>query len=118
MVLVIERVSQQYPRMRFHVQQVRTPTIEFPELYERKIDLVLARLVTPPKDGHLGDDFDAEVLFDDPFSVVVGQDSKWGRRRRIDLTDLVDEPWIFTAVDALAGLLATEAFEARGLKPS
>jgi DNA-binding transcriptional LysR family regulator len=115
--LVIERVAQHYPRMRFHVQQVRTPTVEFPELYERQIDLVLARLVNPPKDDRLGENLDAEVLFDDPFSVVVGKNSKWGRRRKVDLTDLVDEPWILTPLDALAGLLVTGAFEARGLKP-
>jgi DNA-binding transcriptional LysR family regulator len=117
LVLVIERVSKQYPRMRFHVQQVHTPTVEFPELDERKIDLVLARLTRLPKDGCLGENSNVEVLFDDPFSVVVGHRSKWARRSRVNLTDLAEEPWILTPLDALAGLHLTEAFEAQGLKP-
>jgi DNA-binding transcriptional LysR family regulator len=117
LVLVIEHVSKKYPRMRFHVQQVRTPTVEFPELHERKIDLVLARLLEPPKDGRLGEELAAEVLFDDPFSAVVGRNSKWGRRRKVDLAELMDEPWILTPLDVLAGLFVTDAFEARGLKP-
>src|SRR5215831_11267713 len=47
--LVIERLSRQHPRMRFHVQQVYWPTVEFPELRKREIDLVLARLLSPPE---------------------------------------------------------------------
>ncbi len=114
---VIERVAAKHPRIRFHVQQVRTPTVEFPELEARRIDLVLARLVQPPVAGRLGEDFDAEVLFNDPFSAVVGKQSKWLRRRKLDIADLGEERWILTPLDALAGLLLTEAFEARGIKP-
>jgi DNA-binding transcriptional LysR family regulator len=117
LVPVIERLSQQHPRMRFHVQQVHWPTVEFPELHKRNIDLALARLVSLPVHGRIGEDLDAEVLFDDPFSAVVGPNSKWGRRRKLELADLVDEPWLLTPLDVLAGLFVTEAFEARGLKP-
>jgi len=117
LVLVIERLSRKHPRMRFHVQQVHWPTVEFPELHKREIDLALARLVSPPVQGRLDADLEAEVLFDDPFSAVVGSSSKWVRRRRIDLADLVDEPWLLTPLDVLAGRFVSEAFEARGLKP-
>jgi len=101
--------------MRFHVEQVHWPTVRFPELNERKVDLVLARLAGP-LDGS-GQDLQAEVLFDDPFSAVVGPNSKWGRRRRLDLTELADEQWLMTPLDVLAGHFVTEAFEACGLKP-
>jgi len=116
LVPVIEQLSRQHPRMRFHVEQVHTPNVEFPELEERKIDLVLARLVKLPVDGRLTNELNAEVLFNDPFTVVVGRNSKWGRRQQVDFADLVDEPWILPPLDALAGLLVTEAFEARGLR--
>lgn len=117
LVPVIERLTRQKRRLRFSVQQVRWPTVDFPELRERKIDLVLARLVRPPVEGRLGQDLDAEVLFDDPFAVVVSRDSAWAKRRGIDLADLANEPWILTPLDVLAGLFVTEAFESRGLKP-
>jgi DNA-binding transcriptional LysR family regulator len=116
-VPVIEQISRSHPRMRFHIQQVHWPTVEFPELHARRIDLALARLVIMPAKGRLDEHLDAEILFDDPFSAVVGPKSKWARRRRIDLADLAGEPWILTPVDVLAGMLVTEAFEARGLKP-
>jgi len=117
LTFVIEAISRKHPRMRFDVQQVRTPTVEFPELHDRKIDLVLARLVALPQGGRLGEDLDAEVLFDDPFSAVVGRRSKWARRRKVDLAELANERWIVTPLDALAGRFLTEAFAARGLDP-
>jgi DNA-binding transcriptional LysR family regulator len=113
LVLVIERLSRKHPRMRFHVQQVHWPTVEFPELHAREIDLALARLAG----GLVQGDLEAEILFDDPFSVAVGPNSKWARRRKIDLAKLVDEPWLVTPLDVLAGRFVVEAFEACGLKP-
>jgi DNA-binding transcriptional LysR family regulator len=41
LVSVLERLSSDYQRIKFHVEQVHTPTVEFPELHEHKIDLVL-----------------------------------------------------------------------------
>jgi len=116
LVFVIEQVSRRYPRMRFVTRQVRAPTVEFPELLSRDSDLVLARLVSAPLQGRLGENFDAEVLFDDPFSAVVGSRSKWARRRRIDLSELAKERWILPSLDVLAGLILQDAFRARGLK--
>ncbi len=117
LVALIEQLSLQYPRMRFFVEQVHTPTLKFPELEERKIDLVLARLLKRPLGGRLTDQLDAEVLFEDPFFIVVGKNSKWGRRRKMDLADLVDQPWVLTPTDVLATMLVTRAFEARRMSP-
>lgn len=122
LALVIEQITKRHPRMRFQVQVVtRTSDMDFPELHERKVDFRLSRLTTLPTSGQVGNDYDAEVLFDDPFSVVVGRMSKWARKRKVDLADLADEPWIVTPTEAVAGLFVNEAFESRGLvapKPS
>src|SRR5262249_52277653 len=99
---VIERLAREHPRMRFHVQQVHWPTVAFPELHQRQIDLAFARLVTVPARERLDDELDAEVLFDDPFAVAVAADSKWARRRKLDLVELGDEPWLSTPFDVLA----------------
>src|SRR5215475_5190862 len=48
LVDVLERFLKEHPRVRFHVVPVRQPTVEFPELEERKIDLVFARLAGEP----------------------------------------------------------------------
>lgn len=114
LVQVIERVSERYPRIRFNVQQVSWPTIDFKELHDRRVDLVMARTGVH-KDSRLAADVAVEVLFEDPFSVVVGRNSPWARRRSIDLAELTEAKWIMTPLDVLAGLLVRRSFEIRGL---
>lgn len=115
LVPVIERLSARHPRLRFHIQQVHWPTVKFPELHTRTIDLTLARLASAP--DQLDEELAAEILFDDPFSAVVHRNSKWARRSKVDLAELADEPWLVTPLDVLAGRFVTDAFEGRGMKP-
>jgi DNA-binding transcriptional LysR family regulator len=117
LVPVLERFRKDYPRVRFHVEPVRQPTLEFPELEERKIDLVFARLAKEPVRGRLTEEVNAEVLFHDRYAVVAGESSKWARRRRVELADLVDEPWVMTPLDALGDAFVGSAFATRRLKP-
>jgi DNA-binding transcriptional LysR family regulator len=116
LVSVLEKFSRDHPRVKLHVVPVYTPTVEFPELHDRKIDLAFARLAREPLDGRLSEELNAEVLFNDAYSVVVGDKSKWARRK-VGLADLVDEPWIMTPLDALGDLFVAGAFRKRGLKP-
>ena len=116
LVPVLEHLSKRYPRVRFHVEQAQIPTVEFPQLLARKVDLVLARLVKSPVRGRITEELNAEVLFNDPYYVVVSETSKWARRRKIDLADLMDEPWIIPPLDTLGGSFMPEALQARGLE--
>jgi DNA-binding transcriptional LysR family regulator len=77
LVRVLECFSREHPRVRFHVVPVFQPTVEFPELLERKIDLVFARLARDPVRGRLTEELNAEVLFRDRYTLVVGENSKW-----------------------------------------
>src|SRR5215471_3709685 len=63
LVAVLEKFTRDHPRVRFHVVPVHTPTVEFPELAERKIDLALARLANEPVRGRLTEELNAEILF-------------------------------------------------------
>lgn len=118
LAVVVERVAERHPGMRFQVQVVsRAPDTQFPELRDRTVDFRLSRLTGLPEGGRLGEDFRAEVLFDDPFSVLVGEGSKWAGRRKVDIAELVNEPWICTSHDAAAALFVAEAFKRRGLAP-
>ena len=60
LLLVLQRFSKEHPRVRFHVVPVHQPTVEFPELQERKIDLVLARLAKNPVEGRLTEELNAD----------------------------------------------------------
>lgn len=108
---VIERLSQHYPRIVFHVVTVTEPDILHPELSERKVDLLITRrlgLFTREK-------FDFEILYDDSPVVVAGVQSPWVRRRRIALTELVNETWLLPPPERALGPIYLEAFRASGL---
>jgi DNA-binding transcriptional LysR family regulator len=106
----IERLSHRYPKIVVRVAQMDTTTLEFRELQERKVDLMLARIGETFAD----DDLNIEVLLNDPHFVVAGSNSPWARRRKITLKDLVNEPWIFPPNHVVMALIK-EAFEAHSL---
>ena len=41
---IVERFSKQYPRVRLHVELVQTALLQFQELRERRIDLLIGRI--------------------------------------------------------------------------
>jgi DNA-binding transcriptional LysR family regulator len=106
----IDRMSRRYPKIVVRVAQMDTTTLEFRELQERKVDLMLARI----SNTFVHDDLDIEVLLHDPHFVVAGARSPWARRRKVALAELVGEPWIFPP-NLVVMALIKEAFEANGL---
>jgi DNA-binding transcriptional LysR family regulator len=112
---ILRRLTSLYPRLRFDVRQVRQPTIEYPELHDRKVDLVLARWGDDPRKEEIDGALDVEILLDDPFLLVASRNSKWARRRKLDLADLADARFVVPAADAWGGALVVEAFRRRGL---
>ena len=64
------------------------------------------------------EDIDQDILFEveAPFVVVAGADNPWTRRRKIELAELVNEPWTWPAPGTTFDSLVVEAFRANGLK--
>jgi DNA-binding transcriptional LysR family regulator len=56
-----------------------------------------------------------EALFNDRMVLTVGAHTRWARRRKVDLTELIDEPWLLPAPETWSYTLLKEAFQARGL---
>jgi DNA-binding transcriptional LysR family regulator len=110
---VIDLLSQRHPRISLVVTHVDTPTLEFRELSERKLDLVLALLATPDS-RNLPADYIAEILFDERLCIIVGRKSRWARRRVIDIAELSQEPWITGLFDSPGTSWVVEAFRAQG----
>jgi len=108
---VIDRLSAQFPRLVFNVLQAPGIDLQYRDLRERSIDLILGRMVTPVAD----DDLNVQILFDDPIFVVAGASSKWLRRRRIEPAELIGEAWCLPPYDGFVGSLFAGAFRARGL---
>jgi DNA-binding transcriptional LysR family regulator len=94
------------------IHHLPAPTGELPELHSRKLDVALTRVTVP----HLrGDDLNVEVLFDDAVVIAAGANSRWARRRRIELADLVDAAWVGTPRDTPPTALLEQAFRDNGL---
>jgi DNA-binding transcriptional LysR family regulator len=108
---IIAHLSSRYPKITLQAVQISFAPLQFRELRERTIDLVLGRIPWPLEEV----DLDGTVLFDEGIHVVAGAQSRWARRRRIDLAELIGEPWGLPPPDSLPGKLVGEAFRARGL---
>lgn len=107
----IDRLSRRHPQVAVRVVQATASILEFRELRDRKVDLMLAGI----PGSFAADDLAIEILFADPHRVVVGVRSPWARRRKVTLADLVNEPWILPTNQVVSALLA-EAFKLHGLE--
>jgi DNA-binding transcriptional LysR family regulator len=108
---VFGRLHGQYPGIAVHVTPVVTVSQQYHELRERKLDLILGRVAESNEE-----DVDVEVLFYERAVVVAGLQSKWVRRRKIELAELADEPWSLPPPGSLVGSLVAEAFRASGIE--
>ena len=111
---IIQRFSRQYPRVIFDVDDLPASTDQQSALRERKYDLALTRLVRPI--GADNSDLNVDVLFDDRMVIVAGTQSKWARRRKLDLSELIGEPWILAPSYTWNFSCLMEAFHKRGLQ--
>jgi DNA-binding transcriptional LysR family regulator len=107
----IDRLSRHHPRTVFHVIPAG-PDILHRELNERSVDLVIARGGGAFKD----EQFSFENLYDDTFVILASAQNPWSQRRRIDLAELVNEPWALPAPESSVGEAAMEVFRASGLE--
>jgi DNA-binding transcriptional LysR family regulator len=115
MSAVIRRVSSQHPQLAMNVVETTTTTAapEFRELRERKVDVILGRMLSPI----VADDLHVETLFGESIVVAAHKENPWAKRRQIDLSRLVNEPWILAPRDNMARALVEGAFRAQGLDP-
>src|SRR5258708_16761318 len=95
---IILRFSERYPRIEVHAELVGNAR-EFLGLRERKYDCFLQRWATSLFEESAIEDLNVETLYDDTIVIAAGANSRWARCRKIDLTELIDEPWIFGATD-------------------
>jgi DNA-binding transcriptional LysR family regulator len=108
---VIDWLSRQYPRMTFHLIADNTGAL-YRELAARNIELALSRITGPPDEVH-----SEQILFHDPLVVVAGANNPLTRRRKIELAELLNEPWLLQPFNTHFGSLVANAFRAAGLEP-
>jgi DNA-binding transcriptional LysR family regulator len=112
---VIDAFRRQCPRASLGIDHEIATTFAA-RLRDRSLDVVLMRLrgrALP--DARASDDLNFDILFDDDLVIAAGAQSRWARRRRVDLTALHRAEWIMPGPDSWAHHVMSEAFHARGL---
>jgi DNA-binding transcriptional LysR family regulator len=112
---LVQQFSLEYPRIALRVDPIPTPTLELRDLHARKLDLVVSRLSIPHAHDPFGEDLNVEVLFEDQPVVAAGANNRWARRRKIDISELVDEPWVATPRETWPTMAMEQAFKASNL---
>jgi DNA-binding transcriptional LysR family regulator len=115
---IISRFSQQYPGVAVHFDDVgaRATEVLGPGLRDRKYDCVMQRVILPLPEEGLAEDLNVEVLFDDDLVVAAGSNTRWARRRKIDLSELMGEPWILPPPGTWYHAFISRLFRARRLE--
>jgi DNA-binding transcriptional LysR family regulator len=107
---VVDRLARKYPKLVLHTMQDENEPLHV-ALRERKVDLIITRRVQAR-----GEEFNTEMLFDDPLLIVSGPRSPWVARRKISLSELLGEPWITPVPDSVIGMLFARSFHSNGLE--
>ena len=110
---VITKLISRHPRLVLHLRRADTIALDFRELRERKVELMVGRVALPFGE----DDLDAETILWHSAVVVAGAQNPWLRRRRIKLADLIDEKWILLPPEMPESEWVASAFRSHGLKP-
>lgn len=108
---VIDRLSRQYPRMTFHVV-AGIPAPLRQELAARNVDFVISRFARPG-----GEEYSEEILFHDALVAVAGPKNPLARRRKVELAELLGEPWVLDPLSTDLGAMQAGLFRAAGLEP-
>ena len=110
MLASIAKFSDQYPRVVIRVTAANNMAHEFRLLRDRVVDFLVGSLPQP----FTQDDLEAETLYHDRPYFLCGSKHPLARRRRVDLAELVDEPWLLPHESIFSAYL-TQAFETNGL---
>jgi DNA-binding transcriptional LysR family regulator len=87
--VIIQQFSRRYPGAVFDVDDIELRNFP-PDLRENGYDLVLTRIRGRPlAEVDALNELNVEILFNDELVVVAGMQSRWARRRKIDLAELV-----------------------------
>jgi len=114
---VIADFARRHPGITLLVDQGPTLTMDLPELQERKLDFIIARLNKPLDTDRFRDEVALELLFNDELVLVAGTPSRWTRRRKLSLTDLAEARWIQTSPGSWGEAFIDEMFRSAKRQP-
>jgi DNA-binding transcriptional LysR family regulator len=108
---VINRLHARYPGIVFEIVPAYTHVAQIHELEQGNVELVIGQVAPSDLDHHL----EVSELFQEQLVVVAGSRNPWTRRSKIELAELIDEPWAFSPLNSVSGRSMEQAFRASGL---
>lgn len=109
---IIDRLHRHHPKLMFDITAAVSGARLIRELRERNVEIILGRVPL----HMIEDDLSADAVFDEPTLIVAGLTSRWAKRRRVELAELVDEPWVLPDAGSAAIPIVEIAFRAQGLE--
>lgn len=110
--VILQRLLNVRPGLSFHVFASDSPDQSYGRLVvSRDVEIMLGRYPKP----FMSTDLEVEHLFDDPLVVVAGRHHPAARRRKLKLTQLMDEAWILMPTQAAIAGVVHNVFTASGL---
>jgi DNA-binding transcriptional LysR family regulator len=110
--MTIDRMSRRHPQIAVQVVPTEPAMMQLGGLRDRSVDLLLGRLVRPQVDS----DIEAEKLFQERYVVVAGSNNRWAGRRTVNLSEIVNEPWVLLPHSHFLMPGFIEAFRAKGVE--
>jgi DNA-binding transcriptional LysR family regulator len=116
---ILLHFAQRYPHVVLHVDNLTAPATpnDMAGLRNRKYDLALVRGSTLLAGDPMTEDLKVRVLFNEGYVLAAGIHSPWAHRSKIELAELIDEPWILSPPGYWHHRVVEEAFRAQGLSP-
>jgi DNA-binding transcriptional LysR family regulator len=109
---IIDAFQQRHPKVVVDVDDIDLRSYPL-KLREFGFDLVLTRV--PGLDSEFGVDLNVQTLFEDELVVAAGLQTRWARRRKIDIAELAGERWVLAGPGTWNHKIIAEAFQLRGL---
>lgn len=109
---IVDRLSRLYPRLALHIIEDEPPELQNRHLRNHDVDLMIGRLPGPTS----APDTSVQVLLHETGVVVAGLKNPWARRRKIHLSELINERWCLPPRESFPGGWIANAFQACGLE--
>ena len=106
LVKVLDKFSSQYPRAKVRVSNADNMAQEAWQVRERQVDLLLGSV----RELFREEDLEVEVLYNDRPFIVSGSNNRWAPRHKVELEELLEEPWLLPGEGFLAQVFQSQGF--------
>jgi len=107
----IALLRQRYPRIRIEIVESNTAAMDFADLSDRRVDVMLGRGThRDPPEG-----IEQTLLLEEPLLVVAGGHNEWAQAPALRFADLAQKPWVLAPAGSAVYELVAAGHRAEGV---